>query len=371
MVDGVFTIPLPAHALATERDRKSLRDRGLHLAEFIAGPENRLAGAALDTWLQPATDDSIADDLRDAHDAFNPLVLYGPAGSGKSHFARGVVDWWAHRHPAARVICLAGSEFAQAFAAAVHARRVDAWRSELRGALLLVLEDLDQLAAKQPAQHELCSTLDALAECQARVIVTAHALPQHTSTLIAPLRSRLSAALAVPLSYPGREARQAIIQRFAAARGLQLSKSQEHSLAQGLKLPAPALLAALMELDLTARVDELLDAGELRRYLVTHGRGTHTTLPTIARATAKYFVLSLTDLKSASRRQPIVAARGVAMHLARSLTDNSLQQIGHYFGGRDHTTVINGCRRTERAIKHDPEIRQAIVELKKTLEQNH
>jgi chromosomal replication initiator protein len=91
------------------------------------------------------------------------------------------------------------------------------------------------------------------------------------------------------------------------------------------------------------------------------------SLRDIACLTAKYFGLKLSDLKSPLRRQPLVTARGVAMYLARQLTDKSLEQIGAFFGGRDHTTVINGCRRTEEMLNRDRSTRQAIAELKKLL----
>ena len=80
----------------------------------------------------------------------------------------------------------------------------------------------------------------------------------------------------------------------------------------------------------------------------------------IAKLTAKYFGLTVAGPKGPSRRQPLVAVRGVAMYLARQTTRGSLQQIGAYFGNRDHTTVLNGCRRTEKLLRRDSGTRQAI-----------
>jgi chromosomal replication initiator protein len=88
----------------------------------------------------------------------------------------------------------------------------------------------------------------------------------------------------------------------------------------------------------------------------------------IATSTARYFSLRLNDLRSASRRRPVVVARGVAMFLCRLLARESLDRIGQYFGGRDHTTVMHACRKTEELLQTDLEIRQAIDKLRQKLE---
>ena len=87
----------------------------------------------------------------------------------------------------------------------------------------------------------------------------------------------------------------------------------------------------------------------------------------IAALVARLYGLKVSELKSPSRRQAMVTARGVAMVLSRELADKSLGQIGTYFGGRDHTTVLHACRRTEKLLKKDPATRQAVSELKRIL----
>jgi chromosomal replication initiator protein len=135
-----------------------------------------------------------------------------------------------------------------------------------------------------------------------------------------------------------------------------------------LTLSAPALLGALMELEMLAQQEgHPLSADRVRRYVASYGRGEPLSMRDIAAAVAKYFRLKLADLKSASRQQSLVTARGVAIHLARQLTDLSLEQIGAYLGGRDHTTVLNGLRRTEKLVQSDPAVRQATGDLKRLL----
>jgi chromosomal replication initiator protein len=377
VVNGVFTISLPAHewlaatataAAPTRASTNQTRATRPTTSDFIAGPENRLAGLAVRSVIERAALETSAADC-------SPLVLYGPAGSGKSHLAQGLAAWWqtqraaSTQNGAARdVLYLTAAQFAQHYAAAVEAGKIDAWRKRCRGVSLLVIEDIGQLAGKSAAQRELWHTLDALAQRGALVLVTARSVPSQSPNLLAALRSRLSAGLCVPLSLPGTSARRVIVERLCAARGMNLPKRAAHWLADGLTVSAPALLGALMELEMLARQEGCeLSAESVRRYVAGYGRGEPLTMRDIANATAKYFRIKVADLKSASRRQSLVSARGVAILLARQLTDLSLEQIGQYLGGRDHTTILNGLRRTERLIRRDPAIHQAAGDLKRLL----
>ena len=101
----------------------------------------------------------------------------------------------------------------------------------------------------------------------------------------------------------------------------------------------------------------------VRRYVRARQKAQSPQLRQIAQAAARHFSLKLRDLKSSSRRQAVVRARGVAMYLIRLLTQSSLEEIGRYFGGRDHTTVLYGCRKTEELLLHEPAIHEAVAQL--------
>ncbi len=168
-------------------------------AEFVVGPENRLAAAVAEAFFQG----------RSQH--YSPLVIYGPSGSGKSHLAQGLARWWRTALPSASVLVTCGSELARDYAAALDRQQLGEWRAALRSHDLVVVEDLGQLAGKGSAQQELLHVLDDLAGSDAMVVVTARSLPQQISALLAGLRSRLSAGLAVPLALPGPDARRTIL----------------------------------------------------------------------------------------------------------------------------------------------------------------
>ncbi len=353
MVNGVLTIPLSA---TVANPSQPVNTAALRMSEFVAGAENALAATALHPYLERSAT------------SYNPLVLYGPHGSGKSHLALGLVDWWQKHFPEATVVSLTGAEFAQQYAAALAHDQLDAWRAEIRSAQLLVLEDLGELARKGPAQAELLHTLDALVECDTPVVITARSLPTYASSLLPALRSRLSAGLAVPLVYPARATRRWILVQLAADRGFPLPRRALDGLADHLAGGVPLLVSAILELELAARTDgEAIDSKSVRELTARRNPAGEVSIREIATLTARYFGLKVSDLKSPRRRRALVTGRCIAMYLARHLTSSSLGEIGKFFGGRDHTTVLYGCRRTEGLLRRDRSVRQAITELKRML----
>lgn len=352
MVPGVSSIPLPGHDFGSPTAPSSWRP----LPDFVAGPENAVVAKVIRTYL-------------DQPDGFaSPTVFYGPSGSGKSHLARGLTNWWRKHFPTKRVLCLAGAEFAHAYAEAVSDDCLAAFRAQVRELSLLVIDDVDQLVGKRGAQDELRHTLDALADRGALVLVTAHELPSHSRALLSGLRSRLSAGLSLSLALPGPRARRVLVKRLAEARGLAVADRTLDKLADAIHDGVPALLSAMMELDLDAQsASGQWDVSQVRK-LVAQRKSTHMpSVRTIAGLTAKYFGLTIAELKSPLRRQALVTARGVAMFLARELTDKSLDVIGAFFGGRDHTTVLHAYRRTQKLMAEDRPTRLAVAELKRLL----
>jgi chromosomal replication initiator protein len=182
------------------------------------------------------------------------------------------------------------------------------------------------------------------------------------------LRTRLVGGLNVSVQLPAAATRQVLLERYAEARGISLPRKALQSLVESLNVPAPALLGALMELELLAHTDgKPIDAERVRNYLTTKVREKSVSMREIATATARYFNLRLADLKSPSRKKAIVSARNLAVFLARELTQQSLEQIGTYFGGRDHTTILHGYRKTADLAKSDAATKQTLSEIRRMI----
>jgi len=215
----------------------------------------------------------------------------------------------------------------------------------------------------------LIGTIDAAVAAGNRVILTAGVPPEQLSQLHPRLLSRLVAGLSVPLVPPGIEARSELIGRLAELRGIALPAATAGMLAEGLAVTAGELSGALLQLRMMAELEKIpIDAELVRRYLAQRQGTPAPPLQRIAQVTARYFGLRVHELKGPSRRQGVVTARGVAMYLARLVSRQSLDQIGQYFGGRDHTTVMHACRKTGTLLRSQAEIHKAVAELKEQLQ---
>ena len=275
---------------------------------------------------------------------------------------------WKTRFPHETTLAITATDFAREFREATETKTVAEFRSPYRQVSLLVVEDLHNLVGKPATQQELLLTIDALLSVGIQVILTSR-IPPHDLTDFPPrLKARLVAGLAVGLAIPGVEARSVIIRRLAELRSVRLSEGAVTSLAEGLNAPVPLLLGTLIGLEASQDFTEReIDTETVRRYLREHHPGQERSIHDIALATARHFSVKLSDLRSSSRRRTIATPRSVAMYLARRLTEHSLEQIGRYFGGRDHTTVSHGCRQTEGRLKTEPAVRQAVQQLIESL----
>jgi chromosomal replication initiator protein len=383
LTNGVVILPFAGPWMADETNRAAASNGATR--EFVVGPENRLAAATIERLLETPDDrglDRTADrphpgpgyplagaegeGEKIAH--LSPVVFYGASGSGKSHLAHGLAEVWKRLRPNESVVLVKASEFAQQYAKAVDKHSVAAWRAPFRSADLLVLEDLIQLASKAAAQIELSQMLDALTDRGALAVITTRLPPHELTNFHAGLQSRLTAGLCVPLLLPEAEARRQILVKLCDARRIALSDNTLRTLARALVLSAPELAGVLINLEHAARsTGQPLDDRLAQAYLSRRNRSRQPPLRAITTHTARHFALRVAELRSASRRRGVVVARDVAMYLARQLTSMSLKQIGHYFGGRDHTTVLHGCRKTESLMRSDVATQEAVVALRQRL----
>jgi chromosomal replication initiator protein len=375
VIDDVFSIPLVANLPVGELEieppaRPAKSPRGGHAAndqtlesagsEFLAGAENRLIGVA------------IAAVLDEREPRYNPLVIHGPSGAGKTHLARGLAARRMDERGAKSqsVVYVTGADFARLLGDAIDARETAKFRDQFRGASLLILDDLTALATRRVSQQELIHTLDAVIGGGGQVVVTSRAAPDRIATLLPALRSRLSAGLTVSLALPAAPARLAPVERFAAVRRIALPATAARSLAEGLSATVPELSGALTELHWqAAREGSSIDAARVGRFLADRQLRLRPSLRTITAMSAKYFGLRMSDLTGPSRRRGIVQARAAAMYLARELTGKSLAELGAHFGRRDHTTVLHSVRLIESRLRADPTTKRAIAEIRKLIAQ--
>jgi chromosomal replication initiator protein len=362
MADAVIAIPIPGQNQLLPCGNSERLGTALPGQGFLAGPENRLAEVAV-RWI-----------LRGPPNGWNPMILYGPNGSGKSHLALGLAAAWKEKHRRQRVECTTAMEFARELAEAIEAQGVEEFREKYRHAALVVIEDVDCLGHKgvshrRPerlsAQEELIHTLDALIQRGAWVLLTSAIAPGECSGILPMLQSRWMGGLIVPLALPGFSTRLTLIQQHTTRWKCGLSESAAETLAERLQGTVAEIRQAMARLqNPPGEAGKPIGAKAAKQLLDGRGPGGEPSLREIAALTAKHFGLKTTALRGPSRHRNIVMARDLAISLSRQLLGCSLEEIGRFFGGRDHTTVMHSCRKIKALAKSDAALRRELELLK-------
>jgi chromosomal replication initiator protein len=364
MLDCVTEIPLPGRILAppnaTARGKIS-RDP---LPAFVAGPENRLVASAMNELIESAS----PDDVSTVAKRFEPsvLVLFGASGTGKSHLAHGVVRHWQSQLGDDSARYTTAADFRHLLNDAIKRQAELEFRAEYRGRQLLAIDDLQHLPAGDYAWQELRYTLDDYEDRGATVLVTANEPVATLANVPTDVRSRLTCGLVLQLAPPGESARIRIIQQAANALHRPISPEAAQRLALGIDGTANSLFQAVFELIApttgrpssdSARVDHVLAARAARQ----------PTLREVIAVVARHQSIPQSQLKSGSRRQSIVFARGLIVFLARELAGISYEEIGRALGGRDHTTIIHNYQKIDEQRIHDLPLQRMLEDLRRIL----
>ncbi len=314
---------------------------------LVLGPENAPLIEALSAWT-----------AGEVPPEWNPLVVIGPSGLGKSHVVEGLVHWAQQTWGRDKVLCQSAREFASDFGTSSARDQVDRFRRKFEGLKVWAVDDLDEIGTAAASQIEMAHRLDELLAEGVQVIAGwSNPSPTSDAALVERLRSRWLAGLSVVIAPPTAATRLEMAREFAQELGVPLPTSAAEILAEHLPGGGRELLGAIARLELTARSAGRPIASDDARRLIGDWPGTpEIPLKLIASETAKAYNLKLTELRGQSRRKLLVEARGLAMHLARELTSNSLKKIGAYFGDRDHSTVLHACQQTELRLKEQPEL---------------
>lgn len=338
-------------------------------ARLLALPENRSALAA--------ARDLIAALSADAGESPAPLlVLHGPSGTGKTALVQALAEELSHA--ADRSVCLlAAVEFPLPFFkpgadAEVTAATDTALQrlKEARRCDLLVIEDVQHLPTR--ACEALAQLLDERRRRRAATVLTANRGPRHLAhrgeTLPSRLTTRLAGGLVIALEPWQTPSRLRFLHEMARDRGLDVPDELLTWLAEGLTRGGRQLEGAIHQIESLNRLHGgLPDAALLREHFHSQAEAQRPTVERIARHVGACFRVEPRLLQSPRRNRAVVLARQVSMYLARQLTGLSLQQIGAWFGGRDHTTVLHACRKVEEALRSDLELSGTVRRLRAEL----
>jgi chromosomal replication initiator protein len=325
---------------------------------FVIGPCNQLAHAAcVAVAEQPGR-------------SYNPLFIHGGVGLGKTHLLQAVSQRVLAAHPEARILYLSCDAFINQFITAVESNEMNNFRHRYRDADLLIIDDIHFLAGKDRTQEEFFHTFNTLYQQHRQIIISADCPPSEIPELEERLTSRFNWGLVARIDKPCYETRVAIVQKKARMRGLALPEDVICYIAAKIDNNTRELEGAVIKIQGMA----MLKQGAIDMELAKAALGEsidqeqrRVTIQNILDAVTKYYNVKLSDLQSKKRHKSIAFPRQVCMYLARRHTRYSLEEIGGYFGGRDHTTVLHAVRTVTSDVKEDPEVNEQLTRLETQL----
>lgn len=331
---------------------------------FVVGKPNELAHAAARRVAEggPVT--------------FNPLVLYGGVGLGKTHLMHAIAWELRARQPELNVLYLSAEQFMYRFVQALRERKMMDFKHLFRSVDVLMVDDVQFIAGKDSTQEEFFHTFNALVDQNKQIIISADRAPGEIKELEDRVRSRLQCGLVVDLHPTDYELRLGILQSKVQQYrdtypGLEIASGVLEFLAQRISTNVRVLEGALTRLfafaSLVGReIDMELTQDCLADVLRASER--KITVEEIQRRVSDYYNIRLSDMIGPKRVRSFARPRQVAMYLAKQLTSRSLPEIGRRFGGRDHTTVMHGVRRIEELKQTDGQMAEDVEMLRRALE---
>ena len=316
---------------------------------FVTGPCNRLAHAAAV---------AVSDD---PGKAYNPFFVYGPVGLGKTHLLQAVCHTVSNQQPSAQVRFLSCESFVNHFIEAVENGALHQFRYRYRHVDVLVIDDIQFLAERERSQEEFFHTFNTLYQSHRQIILSADCCPSEIPSLEERLVSRFNSGLVALLDRPCLETRMAILRTKAKLRCIEVPEDVIRLVAQRIDSNIRELEGALIKLDALSHTEE----GRITLEMAADAFGTDPQRPvrigSILETVSNRFNVKVSEIQGKKRSKHVTHPRHVCMYLARQLTTQSLEQIGGYFGGRDHTTVLHASRSIERQAKQDPELAELLT----------
>lgn len=324
------------------------------LDQFLVLPENRFAHSVLLAWDQPPSDE-----------VFPPVYLYGPSGTGKSHLVRAAIRELGSIHPDWRTLTVTAAEFSARLSEAADSREFRAFRKQFQRLQVLAIEDLASIARRLEPQHQLVALWDDLLAHQCRIIVTCRTSAAEVPGLIPELVNRCHGATCVPVRLPAASSRERLLTHWSQALGLSLAPAVVPFLVEKFAVTPRELLGVVTQLrGISQHRRQPIEVELVRRHLLGQHPHRVFSIPEISKSVARHFQVTLADLRAKSRQPKLVLPRQCAMALIRELTDQSLQQIGDYFGGRDHSTVLHACHKLVSLLPDQPDLRQHLAKIR-------
>jgi chromosomal replication initiator protein len=324
--------------------------------KFVIGPCNELAHAAC--WAAAEYPGR----------QYNPLVIYGGAGMGKTHLLSAAGHRILEKYPNLKVHYSTLEVFTNELIQSVRNEGISKFQEKYRRIDCLLLDDIQFLANRERTQEELFHTFNALFEAGKQIIVTSDKMPRQIPGLEKRLITRFEWGLLADMQPPEEETKVAILQKKSAEKGLEIPKSVAFFLAQQPEANVRVLegyLNRLIAVSKFKRQDLTVDL--VREVLVPLLGERQVTAKEILKEVSSAFNVRISDLKGSRKTREISLPRQVSMYLIRRLTRSSFPEIGRILGGKDHSTVVKGVKKLSETLNRDKDLAQRVRSVEKAL----
>jgi chromosomal replication initiator protein len=327
---------------------------------FIKGDSNQFARAA-----------AYAVANNPAGTAFNPLVIYGGVGLGKTHLVQAIGNFARQSRKAERVLYISSERFTVDFVEAIQKDRANEFSNFYRSMDILIVDDIQFFAGKEKTQDNFFHTFNALHQSGKQIVLSSDRPPKELKDVDERLISRFTWGLTVDIQPPDLETRIAILRKKSEDDGISIPEDVIEYIAanvtSNIRELEGSLISILAKASLSNREITVELAKEVIKSLAVSRRST-ITVEDIQRAVAEVFDVSEEQMRGKTRKQEVVIARQTAMYLIKEMTKLPLKAIGSYFGGRDHSTVIYACQVIDDLISKSPHFKELYDRARKKID---
>ena len=335
---------------------------GYTFDRFIVGNSNKFAHAAAV---------AVADN---PGKNYNPLFIYGNSGLGKTHLLLAIGQAIHEREPAKKIAYIKGDEFTNQLVKSIKDGTGEEFRTKYRNVDLFLVDDIQFIAGKQQTQNEFFHTFNNIYEAGHQIVITSDRPPLEMSLLDDRLRTRFEGGLMADIQPPDLETRMAIIRNKAAQLGLLLSDDAVEYMASKITANIRQIEGVINRLTAYKEIlNEEITKESVERAIndvIRNG----TVIPTpklIIQETAKYYNLKEEELRGQSRAKNVAMARQISMYLMRSLTGQTLNEIGDQYEGRNHATVLSSIRKVEDLMQKDAKMSGIVQDITSNITSNN
>lgn len=326
---------------------------------FVVGDNNRHAHAACVAVAEAPAQ------------AFNPLFLYGGVGLGKTHLMHSVGHYVLQHNKHAKVLYVTSETFTNELIEALKKNKTEEFRNKYRNIDLLLLDDIQFIIGKESTQQEFFHTFNVLHEAGKQIVISSDKAPKEIENLEDRIKSRLEWGLPVDIQSPDYETRMAILRKRAEQDNINIPDDVIQYIATHIVSNIRELEGALNKINVFSKLDNqpitVAFAEETLKDLISKNNNKEITPSLITDVVSEHLGIAKEDILSSKRSADIAQARQIAMYLCRNMTDKSLEAIGSYFGGKDHSTVMHAIEKIKQSLPVNENLSSTIETIKKKI----